>query len=81
MNENKNTYEFERKCLQKGLGRVSTLLSLTNNDEVDNIMKLTNCMNSIVCQIQNLDESYVSLYGVDINKSSGEDDKIDFTVE
>ena len=78
MNEN-DKYAFERKCMQSALVRVSALLSLTNNDEVGNITRLTNCMNSIVCQIRNLDENYVSLYGVD--DSSYKEEDIDFTVE
>ncbi len=74
-----NNYEFERKCMQAALKRVSSLLSLSNIDEIDNIVRLTNCMNSIVCQIRNLDEENVSLFGVDTWTDA--DCGIDFTVE
>ena len=33
-------YWLERKCLQNALRRVSALLSLTNNDEIDDVVKL-----------------------------------------
>ncbi len=73
-------YEFERECMRNAIRRVSALLALSNSDEVDNVIQLTNCMTTIVCQIRNLDEHNVSLYAVDTADSS-DDDEIDFTIE